>query len=1141
MAIYNGDISVSANFQLNINKPLDARTVVDNVSDLSSISFKYQGMLVYIKNDDKYYSYNGTIWNELSTGGTTLTAENGLNIVDDTIKLGGELIEETTIRTENSLNILGQNDAGFLYLGKQNNNDKLAYIEQDSTVFVSNQIADFAEYKGNQIVANPGGFVSRNFLQYTSYSHIQNTPETALIKFADSKIIRFNLYNPDGIQPGSGESFIINGVTFTEGVDFTGQGNNFIDAENLRDNIDWTSLNIVATIEIEDYPNLVLTSQTVITATNNLSNVSLIKNEHNRIVVADDEGVLLQSGVNKVNITDDNININKDINIIIKDETDIIKTTQYSNKFGIFNTNRDDTDSSISSTNVFSTGSQIANSNNKKIIFVVTAEIYIGESITINDVTFTEGDDFFTSNDGTLDAITLSNLDYSSVPNFINVELDGNTLTYNFTTIDNTITSNISNGYIGNYIYTTSVFAGQSFAIMQSNNSGLLIDGRDGHTFSDNTNSKQGLKYNIDYSATFTDRSLVDKAYVDSRVVVLTGENGITLNTDIIELGGTLNRATDIDLNDNPFTISDTGNLLFDPYNTIINDYYNTTSIDWGNRILYNSSGVELLNWNYDNLQTSIAPSDGTDITNKNYVDTRITYFYNDVNTTITNLSDYVYEYIDRFCPDSSVGNQNGVSTTYVMNPSMSFTADINTANADIKAQVSTINNKTGQCIFMRCGIPGSATSTYKLNVIGGYITTLNQDEWVLIRYNGYIWETIATNKYLVNPGGGTDGQVLATNGSGVLSWVDKDANINAYKTIFVDAVNGNDATAVNYNISKRYATIKTALANATSNDTVYVFPGLYDEYNIPPVHNVTLYLSENAIIQPTTNSGNVPVITDLAIPNWSSVLYTMEMNFKIRGKGKIINKGATAQYNNAALMLVLAKSRWDVELDTLSSYQIYGGSTLIIKNTKITLSGCAFRHSIVVRPNVTHIDCEFQNAHIGLIPIGTLGGRYMSFKRCRFVRTVALSEFDELRVNSDALWDAPQGLNTVVYPNINVGHQHGSYDEFIECEFYNHVGGDNIVLTDSPGANANYIIKDCRFTNTNTDLSRGTGTAIKIVSGLGTATKLYMNNNIADTTPVFVSSPLTVNLLAGNGMLVSDNDMGIAYYNRVIGNRNWN
>lgn len=103
MATYNGDISISANFQLNINKPLDARTVIDTVSDLASISFKYQGMLVYIKNDDKYYSYNGTVWSELNTGGSTLTAGNGLTLNGTVLELGGILTTDVTIDTDGFL------------------------------------------------------------------------------------------------------------------------------------------------------------------------------------------------------------------------------------------------------------------------------------------------------------------------------------------------------------------------------------------------------------------------------------------------------------------------------------------------------------------------------------------------------------------------------------------------------------------------------------------------------------------------------------------------------------------------------------------------------------------------------------------------------------------------------------------------------------------------------------------------------------------------------------------------------------------------------------------------------------------------------------------------------------------------------
>ena len=61
----------------------------------------------------------------------------------------------------------------------------------------------------------------------------------------------------------------------------------------------------------------------------------------------------------------------------------------------------------------------------------------------------------------------------------------------------------------------------------------------------DQVNNK-GIEYNADYSANFTDRSLVDKAYVDSIPGPYTFQNALTQALDVVELGGTLVKNTDI-------------------------------------------------------------------------------------------------------------------------------------------------------------------------------------------------------------------------------------------------------------------------------------------------------------------------------------------------------------------------------------------------------------------------------------------------------------------------------------------------------------------------------------------------------------------------------------------------------------------
>lgn len=58
---------------------------------------------------------------------------------------------------------------------------------------------------------------------------------------------------------------------------------------------------------------------------------------------------------------------------------------------------------------------------------------------------------------------------------------------------------------------------------------------------------------------------------------------------------------------------------------------------------------------------------------------------------------------------------------------------------------------------------------------------------------------------------------------------------------LWVDAVNGNDATAISGRLDKPYLTITAALAAAVSGDLVYVLPGTYDETSLVIPDDVTL------------------------------------------------------------------------------------------------------------------------------------------------------------------------------------------------------------------------------------------------------------------------------------------------------------
>lgn len=95
MAIFDKISGIPADngFKYQSEAPLDARLVVDNYSNLADLKDEhgaYTGMLVYVKSDKKYYSYDGSVWSEFKGsggGGNTDVAEKAnqiqVNFVDE--------------------------------------------------------------------------------------------------------------------------------------------------------------------------------------------------------------------------------------------------------------------------------------------------------------------------------------------------------------------------------------------------------------------------------------------------------------------------------------------------------------------------------------------------------------------------------------------------------------------------------------------------------------------------------------------------------------------------------------------------------------------------------------------------------------------------------------------------------------------------------------------------------------------------------------------------------------------------------------------------------------------------------------------------------------------------------------------------
>lgn len=103
----------------------------------------------------------------------------------------------------------------------------------------------------------------------------------------------------------------------------------------------------------------------------------------------------------------------------------------------------------------------------------------------------------------------------------------------------------------------------------------------------------------------------------------------------------------------------------------------------------------------------------------------------------------------------------------------------------------------------------------------------LNRDETVFIARDGN--DLVFTD---VNAGSNITLSTLAAGGS---------ATVPTGNVLWVDAVNGNNGTAISGRLDKPYLTIAAALGAAVSGDAVYVLPGSYDETSLVIPDDVTL------------------------------------------------------------------------------------------------------------------------------------------------------------------------------------------------------------------------------------------------------------------------------------------------------------
>lgn len=89
---FGTNVPISSGFDINSQRPLDPRTVVETYSDLENIPNiqLYPGLEVYVEDEETKYYYNGEIWRKYFNNSNQTIAENGIEMTLYSIAYGGK-------------------------------------------------------------------------------------------------------------------------------------------------------------------------------------------------------------------------------------------------------------------------------------------------------------------------------------------------------------------------------------------------------------------------------------------------------------------------------------------------------------------------------------------------------------------------------------------------------------------------------------------------------------------------------------------------------------------------------------------------------------------------------------------------------------------------------------------------------------------------------------------------------------------------------------------------------------------------------------------------------------------------------------------------------------------------------------------
>ena len=190
----------------------------------------------------------------------------------------------------------------------------------------------------------------------------------------------------------------------------------------------------------------------------------------------------------------------------------------------------------------------------------------------------------------------------------------------------------------GNATYSFNVADVLSTTLAVDNGASLIMNSIS-NTFTDDTTGSNGLLYGADYSATYVARSLVDKAYVDSSISAIGGEeattagNGLSMNGFAVELGGALTQNTTISGDSGTYSLIFNGLL---EASTVVNNGAIFVMNSTNNTFTDGSSNSSGIIYGGDYSATFVDRS----LVDKGWVDTQISAIVQETTTASNGLTE---------------------------------------------------------------------------------------------------------------------------------------------------------------------------------------------------------------------------------------------------------------------------------------------------------------------------------------------------------------------------------------------------------------------------------------------------------------------------------------------------------------------